>query len=176
MKSDKLLTKQFVIKNNLILLTISISIISIFNIKIDIYNFSTFNFAIAIFVAYLLASFLIFLSKNFKIWKNTLDWFYGGQGNDKIYNYIVFPVMVSISEELMFRTILLSYFNLYTSSILFGLYHARPSLKSIPVVVGGTFMGLVFSVLYLNFGGLTTVVTTHLLFHVFVRNSIENKL
>lgn len=176
MKSDKLLTKQFVVKNNLILLSISLVAVYIFKVPVGISNYSIANIAISILAAFLLSSFLIFLSKNFKIWKSTLDWFYGGQGNDKFYNYVTFPVMVSISEELMFRSIFLNYFNLYTASVLFGLYHARPSLKSIPVVIGGIFMGLVFSILYLNFGGLITVFFTHLLFHVFVRYMIDNKI
>lgn len=176
MNFDKLLTKKYVLQNNVILFSISIVIIYFGKVEIILKNLSLVNTLSALVVAFITSGTFLYLSKKYKLWKKTMQWFYGGQKNDKFFNYFIFPVVVATAEELMFRVVLINYFGFLISSLLFGIYHIRLSFKSIPIILGSAIMGLLLSFLYLYFGDFVSVVVAHIAFHILVRYAIDHNI
>lgn len=176
MNFDRLLTKRYVLQNNAILFSISIVIIYFGKVEIVLKSLSLVNILLALVVAIITSGTFLYLSKKYKLWKKTMEWFYGGQKKDKLFNYFIFPVVVATAEELMFRVILINYFGFLISSLLFGIYHVRLSLKSVPITLGSTIMGFLLSFLYLYFGGFVSVFIAHIAFHIIVRYAIDHNL
>lgn len=169
MKIDKLLTKKFVLVNNLISLTFSSLVIYVYKIQLDFGKLNNLNILISILIGIFFAFILHVASVRYKVWRNTSIWLYGTNKKDIFYDYFTFPILISVSEEILFRFIFLLFFGPIVSCIIFGLYHFRFNKDSITVALSSVIMGLFFIAINEYFGGLIYSIIVHMTFHIFAR-------
>lgn len=83
-------------------------------------------------------------------------------GNRSIFHIFVLSLLISISEELMFRGVIQTHFGLVIASLLFAIIHVRYLTKPVlfSLVVGISFL---LGIVYKSTGNIAVTITAHFL-------------